>query len=82
MNTPRCPDCKVAMKEGWIPDATYGAVIQCHWHEGPPEKAKFFGMDAGMKATGVRMMPLQAWRCPDCGLVRSYAFPRKWNRVK
>jgi len=82
MAAPRCPDCKVAMKAGWIPDAAFGGVIQAQWHEGGPAKSKNLGVFSGLVTTGTKMMPIQAFRCPDCGLVRTYAFPRKWNKVK
>lgn len=81
MATPRCPDCTVAMKKGWIPDATYGGIMQSHWHDGDPEKVSFLGIPAGMKGKATHMLPMQAWRCPDCGLVRTYAFPRPWKKA-
>jgi hypothetical protein len=71
MTAPRCPDCKVAMKEGWIPDAAFGGSLETYWQEGLSKKPKVLGK-----------MPIQAFRCSECGLVRIYAFPRKWNELK
>ena len=82
MKTPHCPDCKVAMKEGWLTDYTFGGNLQSHFHDGPPEKVRVLGMHGGVKANGARMMPIQAFRCPDRGFIRLYAFPKKWNRVE
>jgi hypothetical protein len=70
MKTPTCPDCEVAMKEGWIPDANYLFTVQPNWREGTPRGKG-----------GRRQVPVQAFRCPDCGYLRLYAFPKKWNKV-
>ena len=45
----QCPDCGGRMEEGFIPDATYGQILQTHWHPGEPEKSTFLGMNMGTK---------------------------------
>ena len=68
-----CPDCNRSMEEGFVPDATYGAYLQNHWHAGAPEKSTFFGLETGTKVVRTDMLPMSAWRCEGCGLVRFYA---------
>ncbi len=70
---PSCPDCNEKMEFGFIPDATYGAVVETHWHPGTPKEAKFFGISSGTVIEKARMIPVRAWRCPKCGLLRVYA---------
>jgi len=71
--TPDCPECKCPMVSGFIPDATYGAFLQTQWHEGDPEVARSLGFKVGIKAERSRMLPVWAWRCPSCGLLKFYA---------
>ncbi len=71
MKTPKCPDCSVAMKEGWIPDISFGSAVVPLWEEGSPKKRRLIGRG-----------PVTSFRCPECGLLRQYAFPRKWNKVE
>ena len=78
---PRCADCSVAMEEGFIPDATLGGMCQSSWHRGLPETVEVLGMPGGLKIVGVKCMPIRAFRCPKCGLLRSYAFPRVWRKA-
>ena len=74
MPPPRtCPDCGSAMVDGFIPDATYGAILQTHWYEGDPEKATFLGLPTGLKVDRQRMIPVWTYRCSSCGLLKSYA---------
>jgi hypothetical protein len=75
---PRCPDCDVAMEEGFLVDnVNYGAV-PARWHRGQP-KVIFLG--AGPGTLGNRMMEVIVHRCTDCGLLRSYAQAKKWRKV-
>ena len=70
MKTPKCPDCSVTMKEGWIPDANLYGHVPPVWEEGSPKRRRLIGRG-----------PVTSYRCPECGLLRQYAFPRKWNKV-
>ena len=70
---PQCPDCRIRMDVGFIPDTTYGAVLHSHWHKGPPEQASFLGLPVGTKIDKADMKPITAWRCGRCGLLRFHA---------
>jgi hypothetical protein len=72
---PTCPDCRTPLEPGFIPDMTYGQILQTHWHPGEPEQASFFGLSVGLKADKKEMLPIRAHRCPRCGLLRSFARP-------
>ena len=71
--SPSCPACRGAMEEGFVPDNTYGAVMQASWYAGPPEDYKFFGIPSGKKVSRDGLVPMEAWRCSSCGLVQLYA---------
>ena len=68
-----CSDCGQALELGFIPDATYGAVAQSHWHAGEPEEARVFGIKAGVKADWSQTIPITAYRCTGCGLLKFHA---------
>lgn len=68
-----CSDCGQELELGFIPDATYGAVVQAHWHAGEPKKASFFGLKVGLKADWSQAVPVTAYRCSGCGLLKFYA---------
>jgi len=62
------------MVEGFIPDLTYGAISQTRWHPGAPEDARFLGMETGsVKYNRDEVMPITAYRCAECGLLKFYA---------
>ncbi|MBV8837072.1 MAG: hypothetical protein JO000_11070 [Alphaproteobacteria bacterium] len=64
-----CPKCQGAMEAGFVPDYSYGAILQAKWTEGAPEKS-FLG---NMKIKGRRQIALAADRCTRCGYVELYA---------
>ena len=69
----KCPDCETAMEAGFIPDMASGAsALQMGWHPGEAEGKRFIGMKAGVKFDKNAMVPITAFRCPQCGLVRLY----------
>ena len=68
-----CPECGAKMTAGFIPDATYGQILQSHWYAGEPENSKFLGLTAGLKVDRTRMQPIHAFRCDDCGRLFFYA---------
>ena len=68
-----CTDCGQELEIGFIPDATHGAVVQSHWHAGEPKKTHFFGIKAGIKADWSQAVPITAYRCVGCGLLKFYA---------
>lgn len=68
-----CTSCGQELKIGFIPDATYGAVVQSQWHAGVPKETHFFGIKAGLKADWSQAVPITAYRCEGCGLLTFYA---------
>ena len=63
----QCPDCRVEMDEGFILDI--GAQLAPRWVEGQPE----ISIWTGVKAKGKDCRSVETYRCPKCGLLRSYA---------
>lgn len=68
---PQCPDCKVDMAPGLIPD-DWNALYtdRSSWVPGRPDDSLL----TGLKLSGRLVFPISAFRCPKCGLLRSYAF--------
>ena len=66
---PSCPDCGVRMEGGFLLDRTSEGTAVASWVAGPPEKSVW----TGLKLRGRRQLPVYAWRCLRCGLVRLYA---------
>jgi rubredoxin len=64
-----CPDCRVEMAGGFIPDH-YAQTIRSHWHPGTGTEKTFLG---NLKLDSALMIPIIAFRCPDCGLLKQYA---------
>ena len=71
------------MEIGFIPDALSGAIWQSQWHPGPadPHHATILGMKVGGKlnvdADLSRTLPITAFRCAGCGVLRLYATQTK-----
>ena len=72
-NDPACPDCKVRMNRGFIPDASYGAFHTTRWHPGDPKETSFFGLATGTQIDMSTMTNVIAYRCGECSLLRLYA---------
>ena len=72
----RCPDCGEPMEEGWTTDANFASFTQTCWHRDPPEVETRLGSPVGTKATRAKMVPITSFRCPKCGLLKSYALPK------
>jgi len=58
------------MDRGHVPDATYGQVLQSGWVAGEAEPRRFVG---GIRYDRDDVVPLTAYRCPDCGYIEFYA---------
>ena len=72
--TPNCPDCNKTMEKGFIPDFSYGtttAVEQTIWHPGDAEERQFLGVKM-VKMEKSKARKIVSYRCPGCGLLRSY----------
>ena len=72
---PLCSDCGEALQIGFIPDSTLGPVKQSHWHPGPAVEEKYFSArdKRGVKTDWEQSVPITAYRCPGCGLLKVYA---------
>ncbi len=57
------------MEGGFILDASDSRNTQAAWVEGAPERSRW----TGLKLKDRRKLPIYAWRCPRCGLVRLFA---------
>jgi hypothetical protein len=66
----KCPKCDGTMLQGFVPDATYGAVLVSQWYQERPKKG-FFGWST--KAPRSRGVPIGAFRCESCGYLEFYA---------
>lgn len=57
------------MDAGFIVDVSHGARLVSRWLEGAPER----GFGRSVKTKGKACFEVRSWRCPQCGLLRSYA---------
>jgi hypothetical protein len=64
-----CPNCKVTMVVGFIPDH-YAQTVRSHWHPGAGTEKTFLG---NLKIDNALMVPIAAYRCPECGLLTQFA---------
>ena len=65
----KCPDCRAEMVEGFILDVTHGGTLVPRWLAGQPELSVW----TGVKSKGKECRSVASYRCPKCGLLRSYA---------
>lgn len=63
MNT--CLRCGAEMEDGFIPDQTYGAILNAVWVAGEPVTSRW----SGIKLKGTRQIPIAAARCTSCGML-------------
>ena len=72
MSDPECPNCGVAMEDGFMIDRGHAnAASQSQWAEGIPERSWW----QGVRLKGKDRIPTITYRCPRCGLLQSYALP-------
>jgi hypothetical protein len=57
------------MELGFIPDH-YAQIILSHWHPGTATAKTFL---ENLKLDSNRMIPITSFRCPQCGLLKSFA---------
>ena len=79
MNHPvvNCPDCDVRMEIGCLPELTKSSVGLTNFLPGIPPEEKLFGLikTGGIVVDWKTAIPVAAFRCPKCGLLKSYAWP-------
>lgn len=70
MTEPLCPTCRAAMEEGFLIDHGHLNVgMQMEWAEGRPQHSWW----SGVKEKGKQKFAAVTYRCPQCGLLQSYA---------
>lgn len=57
------------MDTGFVPDH-FVFTTQAHWHPGSASELKFVG---GLRLDNNLMIPITAFRCPECGQLKQYA---------
>ena len=74
-SSPTCPDCDARMVLGYLPEVLdHNMTGMTCWLEGPPDLKTFFGFNTGLiKVNWKEVIPVSTFRCPSCGLLRSYA---------
>lgn len=66
------------METGFLPEVGDHSItgMTC-WHPGPPEMRRFLGLNTGqVRIDWKQVYPVTTFRCPRCGLLRSYAHPK------
>lgn len=69
MAAPTCPTCRKTMEGGYLLDHTHSGVAVSNWVEGAPERSAW----TGLKIKNRKVLPMYAWRCPNCFEVRLFA---------
>ena len=73
---PNCPTCAGPMIEGFVVDRGHGVSKHAGvWAEGRPEYS-FYSFFNRLKLDRRAQFVMQAFRCPNCGLVHLYAHER------
>ena len=71
MNAPNCSKCDAVMEEGFILDrGHYNSLKQLVWIEGKLDVSRWTG---GLKTKDRLAFTVITFRCPNCGLLESYA---------
>ena len=69
-----CTECGGRMEEGYVADRGDRSLSSvAEWIEGPPEIARFLGMNAGLNEKDRTRIPIVTLRCTRCSLLRFYA---------
>ena len=61
------------MELGFVPDISVGGMHQAAWHRGEAEASRFLGRKTGVKTDRREFVPMIAYRCTNCGVLRFYA---------
>lgn len=65
----RCSECGGEMESGYIPDITYGAILNQRWVPGAPGKHWLVGLKVDWSAARA----VGTDRCKNCGFLKFYA---------
>ncbi|HEY0780426.1 MAG TPA: hypothetical protein VGD56_20890 [Gemmatirosa sp.] len=66
-----CIRCRTPMEPGYVADATSGGNVQEQWSPGAPQTSYWTGLKIDTRAR----IPVTTMRCPNCGVLESYARP-------
>lgn len=69
MKNPLCANCQVEMDQGFMPDH-YAKIIQSVWHPGDATEKTLLG---NLKLDVSALIPVTAFRCPQCGQLAFFA---------
>ena len=71
---PVCRNCRISMERGYCIDHGHAnAQLREEWAHGVPQSAKFLFMTYTKSAEKQDRIVVETWRCPQCGLLESYA---------
>ena len=74
--TTLCPDCNGELELGFVPDVTMFKALQLSWHRGTPDDKtflEFLKYGPSVKYDRSQLLPIRAYRCQNCGLLRLFA---------
>jgi hypothetical protein len=60
------------MEVGYVLDSTHSGYRQQAWCSGEPKKSFW----TGLKIVADQLNSVRTLRCPNCGYLESYAFPK------
>ena len=73
-DAPQCPDCQASMEIGFLPYHEDASVHEIRWYPGEVEFHSFLGVkSSNIKTASAKYRKVISYRCPKCGLLRSYA---------
>jgi hypothetical protein len=72
---PTCPDCRTDMLSGFCTNAVPARLLCLGWwHPGEVQQRRMLGViPLGIEYDRQQEIPVTTYRCPECGLLRSYA---------
>lgn len=73
-DAPRCERCNRSMETGFLIDHGHGAAYPGAWVAGIAKWSRWLGLQVRRE----QKMPVTTYRCPECGVLQSFARPGKW----
>jgi len=71
-NAVECIRCHAQMEAGFVADLGEYGFTEQKWCPGEPTKSFWTGLKMGKE----KVIPVRTLRCPKCGYLESYAFPK------
>ena len=70
----KCLDCGVRLEDGFIVDSSQHISLVSKWSPGNHQFKKILGwLTPGLKVRNADLINVTTLRCPQCGLLKSYA---------